>query len=213
MRFISRLMPREGRFFTLFNDHAAHVRDGGTAMVELLANYDDPIARSKYTDLIETLEHKADRVTHDTIQLLHATFVTPFDRDDIHRLISRMDDVLDLIQDAGESMVVYDLNTITPEARQLADTLRRCCERLYAAVTKLDAMANAPEILAICREIDELESDADRIMRAAISALFRSEADTRQVIKLKAVYELLESATDRCEDVANVIESLVLENG
>ncbi len=213
MRFISRLMPREGHFFTLFNQHAEFVRDGGVAMVALLANYDDPISRGKYSDLIETLEHKADRVTHETIQLLHTTFVTPFDRDDIHRLISRMDDVLDLIQDAGESMIVYDLNSITPEARQLAETLRRCCERLHAAVVKLDAMANAPEILAICREIDELESDADRIMRAAISALFRSEADTRQVIKLKAVYELLETATDRCEDAANVIESLVLENG
>ncbi len=212
MKFISRLMPREGRFFEHFNAHAGHVRDGGIAMVDLLAHYDDPIARSKYSDLIETLEHKADRVTRDTISLLHTTFVTPFDRDDIHRLISRMDDVLDLIQDAGESMILYDIRTITPEVRQLAETLRRCCERQYAAVILLDAMANAPAILSICREIDELESDADRIMRAAISALFRSESDTRQLIKMKAVYELLEEATDRCQDVANLIESLVLEN-
>jgi uncharacterized protein len=213
MKFISRLMPREARFFALFNEHAGHVRDGGTAMVDLLAHYDDPIARGKYSDLIETLEHKADRVTRDTIALLHTTFVTPFDRDDIHRLISRMDDVLDLIQDAGESMILYDIRTISPEARQLAETLRRCCERLNAAVTLLDAMSNAPAILAICREIDELESDADRVMRAAISTLFRTEADTRQLIKMKAVYELLEEATDRCQDVANLIESLVLENG
>ncbi len=213
MKFISRLMPREARFFALFNEHAGHVRDGGTAMVDLLAHYDDPIARGKYSDLIETLEHKADRVTRDTIALLHTTFVTPFDRDDIHRLISRMDDVLDLIQDAGESMILYDIRTISPEARQLAETLRRCCERLNAAVTLLDAMSNAPAILTICREIDELESDADRVMRAAISTLFRTEADTRQLIKMKAVYELLEEATDRCQDVANLIESLVLENG
>jgi uncharacterized protein len=212
MKFISRLMPREGRFFTLFNEHAGHVRDGGIAMVDLLAHYDDPIARGKYSDLIETLEHKADRVTHATVALLHTTFVTPFDRDDIHRLISRMDDVLDLIQDTGESMILYDIHAVPPQARQLAETLRRCCERLHAAVVKLDAMANSAEILAICREIDELESDADRIMRAAISSLFREEQDTRQLIKLKAVYELLEAATDRCQDVANVIESLVLEN-
>ena len=212
MKFIAQLMPREGRFFTLFNEHAGHVRDGGIAMVDLLAHYDDPIARGKYTDLIETLEHKADRVTHSTVALLHTTFVTPFDRDDIHRLISRMDDVLDLIQDTGESMILYDIHAAPPQARQLAETLRRCCERLHAAVVRLDAMANAAEILAICREIDELESDADRIMRAAISSLFREEQDTRQLIKLKAVYELLEGATDRCQDAANVIESLVLEN-
>ena len=212
MKFITRLMPREGRFFLLFNEHAAHVRDGGIAIVDLLANYDDPIARSKYNDQIEKLEHKADRVTRDTVSLLHQTFVTPFDRDDIHRLISRMDDVLDLIQDTGESMILYDIRSVPEEARLLAETLRRCCERLHAAVTKLEAMANAPEILQICDEIDKLESDADRIMRAAISKLFRDEADTRQVIKLKAVFELLETATDRCQDVANVIESLVLEN-
>lgn len=212
MKFISRLMPREGRFFAFFNEHANHVRDGGVAIVDLLAHYDDPIARSKYIDLIEELEHKADRVTHETVALLHTTFVTPFDRDDIHRLISRMDDVLDLIQDTGESMILYDITAVPPEARQLADILRRCCERLHAAVSKLDAMSNAPEILATCREIDELESDADRVMRAAISKLFRDEPDTRQVIKLKAVFELLEAATDRCQDVANVVESLVLEN-
>ncbi len=212
MNFISRLMPREGRFFALFNEHAGYVRDGGIAVVDLLAHYDDPIARSKYVDLIEKLEHKADRVTRDTVSLLHQTFVTPFDRDDIHRLISRMDDILDLMQDTGESMILYDITAVTDEARLLAETLRQCCERLHAAVLKLDAMANAPEILAICGEIDQLESDADRIMRAAISKLFREEADTRVLIKLKAVYELLEAATDRCQDVANVIESLVLEN-
>lgn len=212
MKFISRLMPREGRFFALFNEHAGYVRDGGTAVVDLLAHFDDPIARTKYGDLIEKLEHKADRVTYETVSLLHTTFVTPFDRDDIHRLISRMDDVLDLIQDTAESMILYDITDVTPPARRLADILCKCCERLHAAVLKLDAMANAPEILAICHEIDELESDADRIMRAAISTLFRDEPDTRQLIKLKAVYEQLESATDRCQDVANVVESLVLEN-
>mgnify|MGYP000983161852 FL=1 len=142
----------------------------------------------------------------------HLLDIADLTADDIHRLISRMDDVLDLIQDTGESMILYDIRSVPEEARLLAETLRRCCERLHAAVTKLEAMANAPEILQICDEIDKLESDADRIMRAAISKLFRDEADTRQVIKLKAVFELLETATDRCQDVANVIESLVLEN-
>ncbi len=212
MSFISRLMPREGQFFTLFNEHGALIRDGGIAVVELIKGYDDEIARSKQVDRIQQVEHRADRVTYETVQLLHKTFVTPFDRDDIHRLISRMDDILDLIQDATESMVLYDLRTLTPEAAQLAECLRRCCDCIYTAVQMLDTMARGPEILKICQEIDGLESDADRIMRSAISALFRNESDTRQLIKLKAVYELLEEATDRCQDVANLIESLVLEN-
>ena len=213
MKFITRLMPREGRFFLLFNEHAAHVRDGGIAIVDLLAHYDDPIARSKYTDLIETLEHKADRVTHETIQLLHATFVTPFDRDDIHRLISRMDDILDLIQDAAESLMLYDIHQLPGEAAHLADLVRICCERVQKAVTLLSSMENAPAILMICQEIDGLESDADRVMRGAISRLFREEEDTRQLIKLQAVYELLEMATDKCQDVADIIEGVILENG
>ena len=212
MSLLSTLMPREGQFFTLFNDHAALVVQGGRELFELLQEYDNVPGRGARISRIEEIEHKADRVTRDAVELLHKTFVTPFDRDVIHRLISRMDDILDLIQDTGESMILYDITAVTDEARLLAETLRRCCERLHAAVLKLDAMANAPEILAICGEIDQLESDADRIMRAAISKLFREEADTRVLIKLKAVYELLEAATDRCQDVANVIESLVLEN-
>jgi uncharacterized protein Yka (UPF0111/DUF47 family) len=146
------------------------------------------------------------------VQLLHTTFVTPFDRDDIHRLISRMDDVLDLIQDTGESLVLYDIQKITPEATQLAELLRRCAEHVQSAVGLMASMADAPAILKICQEIDRLESEADKVMRGAISQLFRTESDTRQLIKLKAVYESLESATDKCQDVANVIESVVLEN-
>ncbi|MFO1426753.1 MAG: DUF47 family protein [Steroidobacteraceae bacterium] len=212
MNFIARLMPREGQFFTLFNEHAGLVRDGGGAVVDLITHYGDEIERSRQIDRIQSIEHRADRVTHETIQLLHRTFVTPFDRDDIHRLISRMDDVLDLIQDTGESMVLYDIRTLTPEVGRLAECLRRCCERINDAVQMLATMAMAPDILKICQEIDGLESDADRIMRAAISSLFRNEQDTRQLIKLKAVYESLEAATDKCQDVANLIESLVLEN-
>ena len=146
------------------------------------------------------------------MQLLHTTFVTPFDRDDIHRLISRMDDVLDLIQDTAESLVLYDIQKVTPEATQLAELVLRCAERVQSAVGLMASMADAPAILKICQEIDKLESDADKVMRGAISELFRNETDTRQLIKLKAVYEALESATDKCQDVANVIESVVLEN-
>jgi predicted phosphate transport protein (TIGR00153 family) len=212
MNFISRLMPREGRFFSLFDQHAKLIVEGAVALADVLRHYEDLKDRAHGIKLIEDAEHAADRITHDTVQLLHTTFVTPFDRDDIHRLISRMDDVLDLIQDTGESLVLYDIQRITNEARQLSELLLRCAERVQSAVGLMASMADAPAILKICQEIDHLESEADKVMRQAISDLFRNEQDVRQLIKLKAVYEALESATDKCQDVANVIESVVLEN-
>jgi predicted phosphate transport protein (TIGR00153 family) len=205
-------MPREGRFFLLFDNHAKLIVDGAAALADVLRDYDVEKDRTAGIKLIEDAEHAADRITHETVALLHTTFVTPFDRDDIHRLISRMDDVLDLIQDAAESLVLYDIQQVTPEARQLAELLRRCAERVQAAVKLLASMAEAPAMLAICQEIDKLESEADKVVRSAISRLFRDETDVRQLIKLKAVYDALESATDKCQDVANVIESVVLEN-
>ena len=213
MNFISRLMPREGRFFVLFDNHAKLIVDGALALTNVFRNYEGEKERAAGIKLIEDAEHAADRVTHQTIQLLHTTFVTPFDRDDIHRLISRMDDVLDLIQDAGESLVLYDIQEVTPEATQLAELLLRCAERVQSAVKLMVSMADAQAMLDICQEIDKLESEADKVMRGAISQLFRDESDVRQVIKLKAVYEALESATDKCQDVANIIEGVVLENG
>jgi predicted phosphate transport protein (TIGR00153 family) len=212
MNFIARLMPREGRFFVLFDNHAKLIVEGAQALAGVLRRYDVEQDRSAGIKLIENAEHSADRITHETVQLLHTTFVTPFDRDDIHRLISRMDDVLDLIQDTGESLVLYDIQQVTPQATQLAELLLRCTERVQAAVKLLASMAEAPAMLEICQEIDKLESEADKVMRGAISQLFRNETDVRQLIKLKAVYEALESATDKCQDVANVIESVVLEN-
>jgi uncharacterized protein len=212
MNFISRLMPREGRFFSLFDGHAKLIVDGALALADVLRHYDTKTDRATGIKAIEDAEHAADRITHETVQLLHTTFVTPFDRDDIHRLISRMDDVLDLIQDTAESLVLYDIQKVTPEATQLSELLLRCAERVQSAVGLMASMADAPAILKICQEIDKLESEADKVMRSAISDLFRNENDVRQVIKLKAVYESLESATDKCQDVANVIESVVLEN-
>jgi predicted phosphate transport protein (TIGR00153 family) len=206
-------MPREGRFFGLFDSHAKLIVDGALALADVLRDYEDDEHRAAGIKLIEDAEHAADRITHETVQLLHTTFVTPFDRDDIHRLISRMDDVLDLIQAAAESLVLYDIQKVTPEATQLAELVLRCVERVQSAVKLLASMADAPAMLKLCEEIDKLESEADKVMRSAISRLFREETDVRQVIKLKAVYEALESATDMCQDVANVIESVVLENG
>jgi hypothetical protein len=205
-------MPREGRFFNLFDSHAKLIVDGARALVDVLRDYEVERDRTAGIKLIEDAEHSADRITHETVQLLHTTFITPFDRDDIHRLISRMDDVLDLIQDTAETLVLYDIQKITPEATQLAELVLRCAERVQSVVKLMVSMADAPAMLEICQEIDRLESEADKVKRAAISRLFRDETDVRQLIKLKAVYEALESATDKCQDVANVIESVVLEN-
>jgi len=212
MKFIANLVPREGKFFEYFNEHASLIAQGSAALTNLLRNYGDVSVRQAGIDRVNDLEHEGDRVTHRTTALLHTSFVTPLDRDDIHRLISRMDDVLDLMQDAAESLHLYDVQTLTPEAVELAVLLQNCCERMQSAVALLSNMKNAPAALKICQEIDQAESRADQVMRAAISRLFREESDTRQLIKLKAIYELLEAATDKCQDVANVIESLILEN-
>ena len=161
---------------------------------------------------IDGAERAADKITHECITLLHKSFITPFDRDQIHALITAMDDILDLIQDVAESVALYDLRTVTPEAKQLAEICHLCCERVRTAVGLLTNVKRADAILKCCEEIDRLESDADRVMRAAMSKLFRDEVDVKELIKLRSIYELLELITDRCEDVANVIEGIVLEN-
>ena len=213
MRLLSVLMPRERQFFTLFNDHAALVVQGAAAMVEMLADYSDNGRRDAFVAKIQALESAADDITHRTVALMHNTFVTPFDRDQINKLIQRMDDILDLLQDTAESLKLYDVHNLTPEVSHLADLVQICWKRVAAAVTQLSSMDNGPAILKICQEIDALETDADRVTQAAISRLFREEQDVRQLIKLKAIYELLELTTDKCQDVALVIEGVVLENG
>ena len=206
------LMPREGKFFDLFNQHAERIAEGSRELAGLMTNYGDLQARQRGIDSIDVIEKAADKITHDTVALLHKTFITPFDRESIHQLITQMDDILDLIQDVAESAMLYDLQRVTPEAQQLADLNQMCCDRVRTAVGMLSSMENADAILKICTEIDRLESDADRVMRSAMSKLFRDESDVRQLIKLKAIYELLEAVSDKCEDVANVIEGVVLEN-
>jgi predicted phosphate transport protein (TIGR00153 family) len=213
MQFLSRLMPRENRFFELFNQHAKLVVAAGEVLVELLKGFtSEEGKRGERIAQILELEHRADKVTHETFALLHKTFVTPLDREDIHRLISRMDDVLDLIQDTAESFQLYDVRRLTPEACELATLVHECCLRMEKAVELLSNMGQATLILELCNQIDGLESKADRVMRTALSTLFREESDIRQIMKLETVYQLLESATDRCEDVANIIEGVVLEN-
>ena len=204
-----RLMPAEGKFFDLFIQHGELCVKGGKELVSLMTNFDDLEHR---VHAIETIEKQADKVTHTTLEMLHKTFITPLDRDDIHQLITRMDDILDLMEDVGQTIWLYDIKQITPEAKRLAELCQSCCEKVLASVSLLHNMNNAREILNICAEIDRLESDADHVMRAAMSKLFREEPDVRNLIKLKAIYEILETVTDRCEDVANIVEGIIVEN-
>ena len=204
-----RLMPTEGKFFELFNQHADLCVKGAQEMVGLMTNFDDLETR---THAIEGIEKQADKITYATVDMLHKTFITPIDRDDIHKLITRMDDILDLMEDAAQTVLLYDLKEVTPEAKRLAELCLACCEKVQAAVAMLHNMDNSQKIVAICEEIDRLESDADHVMRAAMSKLFRDEPDVRNLIKMKAIYEILETVTDRCEDVANIIEGIIVEN-
>lgn len=206
---LSRLMPREGHFFDLFNAHGDRIVEGAKELAAMMTAFTELEAHAQR---IDGAERAADKITHETVTLLHKTFITPFDRDQIHQLITRMDDILDLMQDVAESIVLYDIRKVSPEARQLAEICQMCCERVKAAVALLTNLKQSEAILKTCAEIDRLESDADRVMRSAMSKLFRDEADLKQLIKLRSIYELLETITDRCEDVANVIEGIVLEN-
>jgi predicted phosphate transport protein (TIGR00153 family) len=205
-------MPREARFFALFDRHAELIVQGGRANAELVRGYADQGLRAGLIQRIGDVERSADKVTYETVQLLHSTFITPFDRNDIHRLISGMDDILDLIQDSAESMILFDIQTLPPEAPQMARLLETCCEKVQAAVGLLSSMDNASRALALAQEIDALESEADAVTRTGISRLFREEQDVRQLIKHKNVYEYLENAIDKCQDVANIIEAVVVEN-
>jgi predicted phosphate transport protein (TIGR00153 family) len=204
-----RLMPFEGRFFDLFNELAGEVVKGSHELGAMMASFDD-LERRAFA--IETIEKRGDKLTQETIELLHRTFITPLDRDDIHALITRMDDILDLIEDCAQSINLYDIRAVTAETRRLADICVACVEQVRAAVAGLSNLEMAGATMAICAEIDRLESEADHVMRAAMAKLFRDEPDVKQIIKLRSIYELLESITDRCEDVANIIEGIVLEN-
>ena len=211
----AKLLPREGKFFEMFNQHADHNVEEARAFSKLVANYSDPHLRQKYNQDVDNAERAADRVTHEVNKAIHVTFITPIDREQIHSLINTMDDVADLIQDSAETMALYDVRHMTDEIVRLTDVSVKCCERVRDAVKLLAKIAEpavAEAALKTCEEIDQLESDADRVMRAAMSKLFREEPDVREVIKLKAIYELLETITDKCEDVANIVEGIVLEN-
>jgi predicted phosphate transport protein (TIGR00153 family) len=162
---------------------------------------------------IKEIEHETDVITHACVERLHKTFITPLDRDDIHRLITRMDDVMDYIESASAAVMLYELTEMTDAARALADVLVRATEAVAVAIKGLNDLKRPAAILNACIEVNRLENEGDEILRSALADLFRGASDPLLVLKWKEVYEALENATDRCEDVANVIEGVVLEHG
>ena len=213
--FFAKFLPHEGNFYELFNQHGSKIIEGSRAFMLMVQNYSDPALREKYGGEVDAAERHADRITAEVNRQLHRTFITPIGREQILGLINGMDDILDLFQDVAETLLLYDVREISEEVLRLAELASKCCERVQYAVTLLPRLSQAEvaeSALKTCEEIDRLESDADRVMRAAMSKLFREQADVRELIKLKTTYEQLEAITDRCEDVANLIEGIVLEN-
>jgi len=206
---LSRLLPRETSFFDYFDKHAALTVAGAKALQSLVSSGANLGPKAKR---IKEIEHEADVITHQCIEALHTTFITPIERSDVHQLISRMDDVVDFIEAAADRLVLYELETMTDEVKDMSDTLVRATLEVEQAVRALRDMSNAERIRQLCVEVNRLENEADAVLRNALAKLFRTEQNAITVIKWKEIYELIEEATDRCEDIANTIEGVVLEN-
>ncbi len=206
---LRRLLPREEDFFTLFERHAALTVEGAKQFTTLVAGGQNVRALAAR---IKEIEHETDVITHTCVERLHTTFITPIDRDDIHRLITRMDDVMDYIESASERIALYDLHEMTSEVRDLASVLVRATEAVARAVAGLRDLKRSQTVLQHCIEVNRLENEGDEILRNAVAELFKTANDPLLVMKWKEVYEALENATDRCEDVANIIEGVVLEH-
>ena len=204
-----RFLPRETSFFDFFEQHAALTVDGTREFLSLVTTGANLDAKAKR---IADLEHETDVITHRCVEALHKTFITPIDRDDIHRLITRMDDIMDFVEAAAERITLYELTTMTADVRDLADVLHRSAVQVEVALKLLRNLKDPQAILSQCIDINRLENEGDQILRRAVARLFKESKDPIEVIKWKEIDENLESATDRCEDVANIIEGVVLEH-
>jgi predicted phosphate transport protein (TIGR00153 family) len=202
-------MPKEEDFFELFERAAANAHEGAVQLLEFVEKFDNIVERAKR---IKDIEHACDQITHDVIDRLNSTFITPMDRQDIHELACRLDDIIDLIDTAVNRMVVYKIDKPTPEARELARCLKHATLLISEAMPLLRNMKNGKAINEKCIAIQTQENEADRVMQGALASLFDRHRDPIEIIKWKDIYEEIESATDRCEDVANVLDSIVLKN-
>lgn len=201
-----RLVPRDTKFADMFAEMASNLCDGARLLKAILDDYQNIEVRVQH---LKDLEHRGDEMTHAVLVKLHQTFITPFDREDIHSLASKMDDVLDYIYAAGERLVMYKITHAPPAASELAGLIIRQSEQLQKAVSMLDKQ---DRVLEICVEINRLENDADHVARAALASIFDKEKDPINLIKLKELIEVLEHATDKAEDAANVLETVVLKS-
>ena len=202
-------IPKEQKFFELFEESAHNIVQASLALQEMLNNW--KFLDSKVAEITE-MEHYGDTVTHQITSLLHRTFVTPFDREDIAMLANTMDDVLDFIDAAADTMFIYKIDSPTERSRELAQIIVQGATEMEKAVASLRHRSELRQIGKLCVEINRLENMADRVYRAAIAELFENSADIVQLIKWREIYNHMESATDRCEDVANVLEGVALKH-
>ncbi|HEV2385666.1 MAG TPA: DUF47 family protein [Candidatus Acidoferrales bacterium] len=203
---LNRLLPRDQSFFAKFVELAETVNAAALALVEMLRDYSSP---ESHAERIKELEHQGDTLTHNLIRRLNQTFITPFDREDIHTLSSQIDDVLDFIDAASSRLVLYRVRAVRPGVVELAEILQQSAARILDAVRVLETRDH---ILDFCIEINRLENEADRLSRGLIARLFDEEKDPVEILKWKEIIEVLETGTDKAEDVANVIESITLKS-
>jgi predicted phosphate transport protein (TIGR00153 family) len=201
-----RLIPREARFFDDFVAMAEQIRLGATMLEDMLAP-DKPIWDK--ADQIKEVEHKCDFITHEIIQRLHRTFVTPLDRDDIHNLARSLDDVMDAIDASATVVRLYSIEKVRPDARELARVIKASADEMVKALKALERRKGVAEPAV---EINRLENEADRIHQAAVRRLFQEERDPIEIMKWKEILDFLEESTDRCEDVANAVEGIVVKH-
>ena len=201
-----RLTPQKRQFFDLFTQASGNAREIARKLVELLETWPD--AREKLLDIRE-LEHEGDRLTHEVIDLLNRTFVTPFDRDDMYRLASVIDDVCDHIDEAADNIDAYEVKQVPEMARLQGEVIYRAASRLHEAVERLEGFKDSSRQLLALRE---LEDEGDRLSREAVAELFRSGADPLTIIRWKDIHEQLEEAVDACDNAADVLEAILVKN-
>ena len=201
-----RLIPREERFFTDLSAMADAIAEGAAVFEAMLAS--DPPALARAGE-VQAIEHRCDELTHGIVERLNRTFVTPIDREDIHALADSLDDVMDAIDSAADSLSLFKIDRVRPEARQQAALIRRSVEQIRLALTSLERQEGAREAVI---ETKRLEHEADAVHRSAISRLFSEETDAIAIIKWKEIFDFLEDAVDRCDQVAVVIEGVVVKH-
>lgn len=205
-----RFLPKDVNFFDFFDKHAAILVKVSQEFLSLVSH--EKIDLSERKSPIKSLEHQADEIVHNCLEALHKTFITPIDRDHIYRLISSLDDIIDALNTAYNGLIIFHLSSPTTELRRFAEIILQSSQEVEKSVKSLRHLKNSENVTPIFVEIHRLENEADDLLHRSLASLFDKESDTRLIIKWKEVYEALEEATDRCEDVADAVQSIILEN-